>query len=49
MVSRKMFSSSYVQDSKGDTDIKNKILDSVGKGEDGMISETALKHIYCHM
>ena len=28
---------SYVQGSKGDTDVKNKILDSVGDEEGGMI------------
>ena len=27
----------YMQDSKGDTDIKNRLLDSVGEGEGGMI------------
>ena len=28
---------SYVQGSKGDTDIKNRNLDSLGEGEGGMI------------
>ena len=27
----------YLQDSKRDTDIKNRLLDSVGEGEGGMI------------
>ena len=27
----------YVQGSKGDTDIKNRLLDTVGEGEGGMI------------
>ena len=27
----------YMQDSKRDTDIKNRLLDSVGEGEGGMI------------
>ena len=27
----------YMQGSKGDTDIKNRILDTVGEGEGGMI------------
>ena len=27
----------YMQDSKRDTDVKNRLLDSVGEGEDGMI------------
>ena len=30
-----------MQDSKRDTDIKNRLLDSVGEGEDGMILETS--------
>ena len=29
----------YVQSSKGNTDINNRLLDSVGKGESGMIWE----------
>ena len=28
-----------MQDSKGDTDVKNRLLDSVGEGEGGMIWE----------
>ena len=28
---------SYVQDSKGDTDVKDRLLDTVGEGEGGMI------------
>ena len=44
-------------DSKVDTDIKNRLLDSVEEGEGGMIWENsietyiliALKHIYYHM
>ena len=28
---------SYMQGSKGDTDVKNRLLDSVGEGEGGMI------------
>ena len=40
---------SYMQSSKGDTDIKNRLLDSVGEGEGGMIWEKALKHILYHM
>ena len=32
---------SYVQGSKGDTDVKNRFLDSVGEGEDGMIWENS--------
>ena len=30
---------SYTQGSKGDTDVKNRLLDSVGEGEGGMIWE----------
>ena len=29
----------YVQGTKGDTDVKNRLLDSVGEGEGGMIWE----------
>ena len=32
---------SYIQGSKGDTDIKNRLLNSVGEGEDGMIWESS--------
>ena len=38
-----------MQDSKGDTDIKNKLWGSVGEGEGGMILKIALKHVYYHM
>ena len=34
---------SYVQGSKGDTDVKNRLLDSVGEGESGMIWENSIK------
>ena len=34
---RKMVMMTYMQDSKRDTDIKNRLLDSVGEGEGGMI------------
>ena len=30
-----------MQDSKRDTDVKNRLLDSVGEGEDGMIWENS--------
>jgi len=33
----KWFQWSYVQGSKGDTDVKKRLLDSVGEGESGMI------------
>ena len=33
----------YARQQKRDTDIKNRILDSVGEGEGGMIERTALK------
>ena len=36
-------------DSKKDTDVKNRLLDSVGEGEGGMIWENALKHVYYHV
>ena len=32
-----------MQDSKRDTDVKNRLLDSVGEGEDGMISENSIE------
>ena len=32
-----------MQDSKRDTDIKNKLLDSVGEGEGGMIWENNIE------
>ena len=38
-----------MQDSKRDTDIKKRLLDSAGEGEGGMIERIALKHVYCHM
>ena len=31
----------YMQDSKRDTDVKNRLLDSVGEGEGGMIWENS--------
>ena len=34
-----------MQDSKRDTDVKNRILDYVGEGEGGMICEKTLKRI----
>ena len=38
-----------MQDSKGDTDVKNRLLDSVGEGKGGKIERIALKHVYYHM
>ena len=39
-----------MRDSQTDTDVKNRLLDSVGEGEGGMIFlRTALKHVYYHM
>ena len=38
-----------MQDSKRDTDVNNRLLDSVGEGEGGMIQRIALKHVYYHM
>ena len=32
-----MVLNSYIKGSKGDTDIKNRLLDSVGEGEGGMV------------
>ena len=36
-------------DSKRGTDVKNRLLDSVGEVEGGMIWENALKHVYYHV
>ena len=38
-----------MQDSKRDTDIQNRLLDSVGEGEGGMFERRALKHVYYHI
>ena len=32
-----------MQDCKRDTDVKNRLLDSVGEGEGGMISENSIE------
>ena len=32
-----------MQDSKTDTDVKNRLLDSVGEGEGGMIQENSIE------
>ena len=39
----------YMLDSKRDTEIKNRLLDSVGEGKVGWFERIALKHIYYHM
>ena len=39
----------YIWDSKRNTDIKNRLLDSVGEGKGGWFERIALKHIYYHM
>ena len=33
----------YIRDSKRDTDVKNRLLDSVGEGEGGMIWENSIE------
>ena len=38
-----------MQDSKRDTDVKNRLLDSVEKVMVGWFERTALKHVYYHM
>ena len=35
-----------MQDSKRDTDVKNRLLDSVGEGEGGISERIALKHVF---
>ena len=32
-----------MQGSKGDKDVKNRLLDTVGEGEDGMICENSIE------
>ena len=41
--SRKMVTWSYMQGSKRDKDVKNRLLDSVGEGEGGMIWENSIE------
>ena len=38
-----------MQGSKRDTDVKKRLLDSLGEGEGGMTERTALKPVYYHM
>jgi len=38
-----------MQDSKRDTDIKNRLLDTVGEGKVGWFERIALKYVYYHM
>ena len=38
-----------MRDSKTDTDIKNRLSDTVGEGKGGMIWEKSVKHVYYHM
>ena len=33
----------YMQDNRRNTDVKNRLLDSVGEGEDGMIGENSIE------
>ena len=40
---RKMVTMTLMQDSKRDTDIKNRLLDSVGEGEGGTIWESSIE------
>ena len=35
-----------MQNRKRDTDVQNRLLDSVGEGEGGMLERIALKHVY---
>ena len=35
-----------MQDRKRDTDVKNRLLDSMGEGEGGMIQETRIETVY---
>ena len=38
-----------MQDTKSDTDVKNRLLDPVGEGKGGMIKRIGLKHVYYYM
>ena len=38
-----------MRDSKRDTDLKNRFLDSVGEDKSGFFERIALKHIYDHV
>ena len=38
-----------MKSSKGDKDIKNRLLDSAGKGDVGWFERIALKHVHYHM
>ena len=38
-----------MQGSKGETDVKNRLLDSVGEDKGGFFERIALKHIYDHV
>ena len=40
---RKMVMMTRMQDSKRDTDVKNRLLDSVGEGEGGVIWENSIE------
>ena len=35
-----------MQNRKRDTDVQNRLLDSVGEGEGGVFLENMLKHVY---
>ena len=39
----------YMQNSKRDTDVKNRLLDSVGEGGSGTIWENSTEKVYHHM
>ena len=38
-----------MRDSKRDTDVKNRLLGSVGEGKENSIERMALKHVYYQM
>ena len=35
-----------MQNRKKDTDVQNRLLDSVGEGEGGMFQDNSIKHVY---
>ena len=49
MESIQMYWWTYLQGSSGEADIENRLLDTVGKGEDGINRESSSKYIHYHV
>ena len=43
---RKMVMITQMQNRKRDTDVQNRLLDSVGEGEVGMFQENSIENVY---